>query len=112
MYVCSYKKNHTHARACMHARTHTSITAATNHSLQDRVKSEKFTCLGPHPHTHTLMDWTSLSRVCVEAEWHSDTPVAGTGRAGPRWLEEDGYPYRVGLSDFLGLGYTIICSWL
>ena len=33
-------------------------------------------------------------------EWHS-TPVAGTGRSGPHWLEDDGCP-RVGL-DFWGL---------
>ena len=43
--------------------------------------------------------WTGpVSPESVE-EWHS-TPVAGTGRAGPRWLEEDGCP-RVGL-HFLG----------
>ena len=33
-------------------------------------------------------------------QWHY-TPAAGTGRAGPRWLEEDGC-LRVGL-NFLGL---------
>ena len=46
--------------------------------------------------------WTGLVSPESVEEWHS-TPVAGTGRPGPRWPEEDGCP-RVAMGlNFLGL---------
>ena len=47
--------------------------------------------------------WTGLASPGSVEERRS-TPVAGTGKAGPRWLEEIGCP-RVGF-NFLGLVYN------
>ena len=49
----------------------------------------------PQPIEGIFATWTGLVSPESVEEWHSP-PVAGPGRAGPRWLEEEGCP-RVGL---------------